>query len=95
MSFNRSDITVAVTTDGEMYIAQGNPSLAKLPDEIEYELGLYHSQLHHRCAALSPGGWMIMTPSEAIADGLKWTRFPSQIYSRATGSPYYCGQAGQ
>ncbi len=50
---NRSDIAIAVTNDGEMLIAQGNPAISKLSerdDLADYEAGLFFSQLRHRVA---------------------------------------------
>jgi len=95
--FNRHDIMVAVDSKGTMYIAQGEPSAQALDDMIgtDYycEALLYHSQVAHRCAARTPGGWKIMTPTEARRDGFEFTEFPRR-FAKATGTPAIVGMAG-
>jgi hypothetical protein len=92
MSIQRNDITVAVTPDGRMWIAQGNPALDALSDDAHGERGLFFSQVVHRCAALTPDGWRIMTPTQAKEAGYKYTSFPRR-FGRACGSPALVGLA--
>jgi hypothetical protein len=64
---NRSDIHLAVNpTTGEMWAAQGNPAWETMPGGMEYETGLYYSQVRHRVAYLwTDGRWRIGTPTDA------------------------------
>lgn len=92
MTIQRNDIAVAVTPNGTMMIAQGNPSQDALPDNVQVEYGLFHSQVAHRCAAMAPDGWRIMTPTEARAAGYQYTTFPRR-FARACGNPAMVGMA--
>lgn len=96
MTIQRNDITLAVEiNDGHMYVAQGNPAwkaLNEFSGSYDFDSDLYHSQVYHRCAALTPDGWRIMIPSAAERQGYKWARFPARI-PRCTGKPTYLGKA--
>lgn len=96
MTIQRNDITVAVeTNDGHMYVAQGNPAwevLKGFSGSYDCDFDLYHSQVYHRCAALTPDGWRIMTPTEAKREGYEWARFPARA-PHCTGKPAYLGKA--
>ena len=96
MRHQRNDITVAVTPDGDMYIAQGQPAYDAmdrlLGSDFECSEDLYYSQVYHRCAALTPDGWAVCTPSEAKRNGWRWVRYPAR-FGTATGTPVHVGQA--
>jgi len=78
MSYNRPDITIAVTYTGEVIIAQRKAEHAALRtrhDVSHMETGLYYSQIPHRCVTHGGyGDWRIMTPSRARAGGHKIVR---------------------
>ena len=48
---NRNDIAIGIEKDGSVYIAQGNPGIVELleKDLVDYEEGLFYSQLNSRC----------------------------------------------
>ena len=76
MKINRNDIMIAVTLDGEMYIAQGGPACDDLRgrnDLSDCEGGLFYSQLAHRCAWFEVGSYCVGTPTEA--NGHEFARF--------------------
>jgi hypothetical protein len=104
---NRNDITVAVTQNGEMYIAQGNPAYEKLGDISgcvlhQRESYLYYSQLRYRVAwygrapynqSLESGPrYHVGTPTMAKAAGAVGTPFWIGGKLNATGTPRYVGK---
>jgi hypothetical protein len=93
---NRNDITVAVTKNGEMYIAQGNPAYDKLVNDHWLESAdfcLYYSQLRYRVAWHSNGLYHVGTRTEANAAGAsKVFPFWTSGKLNATGTPRYVGK---
>lgn len=62
---NRPDITIAITRDGAMLVAQGSAQDDERIRTAEaVESGLYYSQLAHRVAVLDGGKYLIQYPSE-------------------------------
>lgn len=92
---NRNDITVAVSPDGTMWIAQGAPAADKLPETADSEDSLFFSQVRHRCVAKTCFGWRVMTPSHAKRHGYLFTRFGAHDLraGRCCGTPVNQGVA--
>jgi hypothetical protein len=96
--FNRNDLTIAVTTEGHVYVAQGNPAANRLDadyDIADEEWGLYFSQLAHRCAFIdSDGEYRVGTPTTAKAEAMAGTRFVSFPYRlpSCVGTPTFIGR---
>ena len=44
--------------------------------DVDYVFG---TQIGHRCSAKTPGGWKIMTPTEAKKKGYRYRTFPGKI----------------
>lgn len=88
----RRDIIIAADTDGNVWIAQGAPAIARLFDELDvadHSGELYHSQLRHRCAyrdddRLPTIGYPSNAPANALA-------MPSRM-PKATGAPVMIGR---
>ena len=84
-SINRADITIAVTPDGQTWIAQGNPARATLPADCITEAGLYYSQIRHRCAYQTwDGAWHLGTWQEAARADVRVKR-SFDLQQRCTG----------
>ena len=98
---NRADFHIAITSDGRVYVAQGNPALAALDDLTDepladYEGGLYHSQMAHRVAVEhpyigDPSHRAIMTPTAAASWGGAEVVDCSPNGRRCTGTPLLVG----
>jgi len=78
MNYNRNDITVAVTKEGKLIVAQGKAKHERLrarDDIADMEAGLYYSQIPYRCVVRANGNdWRIMTPTAARARGYEIVR---------------------
>jgi hypothetical protein len=63
----RKEFAIQITTDGRVYVAQGNPAQRALEgsrSEAACETGLYFSQMRHRAAVRRANGTLeITTPS--------------------------------
>jgi hypothetical protein len=88
MSYTRNDITIAVSTDGIMYIAQGTPAQEALEDMAidDAEGGLFYSQINHRCAYHDGEQYRVGTPTKAKALGHSYEPY-GRFTARAVGSP--------
>ena len=86
---NRNDISIAIIGDssGDKWAmcAQGRPADDCIPDDgvLDYESGLYYSQLRHRVIVDGPSGPAIRCPSQ-VRDG---ERVVVQALVPRTGTP--------
>jgi len=98
MKIQRQDIFVAVLKNGEVYVAQGSPSISQIPDEqIADSSGhIWHSQLRHRVAyRTADGTYHVGTPTESEANNAVH-KISTYIHrARMTGKPLYIGSIAQ
>jgi hypothetical protein len=89
MTMHRNDITIAVDTDGNVWAAQGGPSIEYLgeKDLAAVEHGLYYSQLPHRAAWRDGDELVIGLPSRAPEGALVFGGLRDM-----TGAPLYVGK---
>jgi hypothetical protein len=89
---NRNDIAIAIDSSGSVWVAQGNPADSKLSDVVDYEGGLYFSQMTHRVAVRrADGSTEITTPSRASCDDLAAVNCDIRGWS-CTGTPSLIGR---